>query len=388
MRVISQILIFVSLMFVVLSQAGCGGGGGGGGAAPQLNTLIVFEPHRDPATGEIVPILAESGMGFDAIEVDSPSVVVDSGRPSGDRYLLYYEATAANGDVTIGVVTSDEEDFATLTVGRTQAVSLGGATTAFDKGVTDPTVIVDKSVTFGTSGRYLIWFEGRSGADGSVSTIITAESADGLTWTNFMECTGLAPTFAPVRVADPVVVLDGTLYKMWYEAIATTSGSADGPAVIGYAESTDGVDWTLVDAAGNIDFFADSVFGLGAVGNFDGAGVGAPAVMIDELLPIGHPQRFRMWYEAADSLADPQSTIGYATSADGANFTNPLLPQLVPSSDSIVPLPFDSGDIEHPAIAIDSSLGKTDVGYYLMYYTGDGENGTSPNRIGLRRGRE
>ena len=60
------------------------------------------------------------GNGFDSTEVDSPSVAVDAGRV--DKFLLYYEASNGANDSTIGLVSSDEEDFEVLTIGRTQVV--------------------------------------------------------------------------------------------------------------------------------------------------------------------------------------------------------------------------------------------------------------------------
>lgn len=381
------------LLSLCLSSFGCGGGGGGGSAPPALppetDDQLVFETNRDPATGQILAILQESGAGFDAIEVDSPAVVVDSGRPGADKFLMYYEATAANGDTTIGVISSDEEDFSTLTVGRTQAVALGAAMSGYEGAATDPTVLVDKSVPFGMAGRYHMWFEGRSGAGNSVSTIIHATSADGVTWSNFMSCMGLNPAYGMVRVADPTVIDDGGTFRMWFEAINTLSmGGGDGPGVIGTAESMDGIVWVVTDANGNMGAAAASIFGVGDAGSFDAFSVGAPTVVLDETVAVATAGRYKLWYEAGDTESDTQNTIGYATSADGLTWSNPQLPLLVPSSDSLMPLPFDSGDLEHPAAVLVESIAANQIGRYLLYHTGDGENGASPNRIGLRRGRD
>ena len=45
-------------------------------------------------------------------------------------------------------------------------------------------------------------------------------------------------------------------------------------------------------------------------------------------------------------------------------------------------------DIEHPSAAIDNSIPASSDGHYLLWYTGDGENSASPNRIGLATGRD
>ncbi|MCI0650497.1 MAG: hypothetical protein L0Z55_01290 [Planctomycetes bacterium] len=373
---------------------GCGGGGGGGGvaAAPPggsgTSTEIVYSRHRN-AAGQITPILSESGGGFDAAEVDSPVVAVDSGRPAGDKFLLYYEAQSATGVNTIGVCSANEEDFEVLVILRTLAVGLGAMGSGYEAGATDPAVIVDKSIPFGTGGRYRMWFEGRSGAAGADSSIIHCTSGDGIAWSGFTECTGLAASFASVRIADPTVVEDGGDFRMWFEAVdSTLAGGADGPGVIGYAESQDGVDWQIRDAAGATGLAASPVFETSAAGTFEAPCVGSPSVVLDPTVAVGSARRFLLWYEAADVAGNSTHTIGFATSADGLSWTDPQLPVLAPSSDSLVPLPFDSGDLEHPSAALDIAVPSNLAGHYLLWYSGDGENGASPNRIGFAAGRD
>jgi hypothetical protein len=285
-------------------------------------------------------------------------------------------------------VSSDEEDFESLTVGRTQVIGLGVSGSGYEFAATDPTVLVDKSVPFGVSGRYHMWFEGRSGVSGGTSKIIHCVSGNGIAWSNFQTCLGLDPTFGSVRVADPCVVLDGALFRMWFEAIdGIAAGGADGPATIGYADSTDGVTWILRDAAGQMGAAAGPVFVPGAPQRFDSYSAGSPSVVIDPAEPAGSAMRFKLWYEAGDVAASTENTIGYATSPNGLSWSDPQLPVLVPSSDSLVPLPFDSGDLEHPAAAIDDDVPAATVGHFLLWYTGDGEGGAVPNQIGLARGR-
>jgi hypothetical protein len=348
---------------------------------------IVYSKHRNVSTGLLAPVLGESGAGFDAREVDSPAVTIANGRPAGDKFLLYYEALDGSERTTIGLVTSDEEDFAILTVNRTQVVGLGTNGSPYEFGATDPTVVVDDRPAE-VSRRYKMWFEGRGGANGASSTIVHATSPDGVNWTGFSACTGLSPSFGSVRVADPTVALDGDVFRMWIEAVNSSIGvGADGPGVIGYAESTDGVAWIVSDAAGNTDTAATPVFGPGPSGRFDAYSVNAPSVVIDESVASGVNGRFKLWYEAGDKANDVQNTIGYATSPNGLQWNRLALPILAPSSDLTVPLPFDSGDLEHPAAALISSIAPSVEGHFLLWYTGDGEGGASPNRIGLASGR-
>lgn len=377
---------------VTVALVGCGGGGGGGGSGdgnpPSLDDTLVYADNRDLVTGQIIPVLTESGSGYEAGAVDSPCVVFDSGRPLGDPYLLYYQAMSTGGVSTIGVVSSDEEEFDMFTVGRTQAIGLGAAGSGYSGGATNPTVWLDESVPFGMDGRYHIWFEGRSGPGGGTSTIIHATSENGVTWANFTSCTGLVPSFGTVRVADPTVVYDGDRFKMWFEAINTTAaGGGDGPGSIGYAESLGGIAWLVRDGAGNTGAFAGPVYVRGAAAAFDGDSVNAPSVVLDASFAPGVNGRFQMWYQAEDGGNSVENTIGFATSPDGLTWSNPQAPVARPSADNIMPLPFDSGDLQHPAAVINHAIPPGSLGHYLLYYAADSEGNTTPNRIGLRKGR-
>jgi hypothetical protein len=367
-----------------MALAGCGGNDSpttpnadGPGAT---SGVIEYSRNRNGA-GAIVPVLSEGSGGFDSGEVDSPAMAVDSSRPGGDKFLLYYEADGPGG-VSIGVVTSPEEDLVPLVVGRTVAVAQGAAGQPHAAGATDPTVVVDKR-SGQEAGRYKMWFEGRGGTGGQTSTIMMSVSADGVSWGAPTACTGLAASFASVRVADPSVVLDGSTFRMWFEAIGTSAGGVDGPARIGYAESTDGLSWTVRDAAGNTGSGAAAVFNPAGGTAFDAYTVGSPSVVAD---PDDAAAPWKMWYEAGDRAGDVENTIGFATSADGRTWRRAELPVLMPSSDAHVPLPFDSGDLEHPCALIDASVPVNLEGHFLLWYTGDAEGSATPNRIGLAKG--
>ena len=374
-------ILIAGVLTSCLVAAGCGSDpapttpGPGGG---EVSGQIVYSRDRN-AQSQVAPVFQESGSGFDAGETDSPCVVDDPGRSGGDRFLLYYEAAGTAGTV-IGVVTSGEEDFQPLVTGRTLAVGAGAGGGPYAAGATDPTVVVDKRVGEETR-RYKMWFEGRGGAGGQTSTIMYGTSADGVTWTTFTACTGLGASFASVRVADPAVVLDGATYRLWFEGIDTSTAAGDGPGAIGYAESADGVAWVVKDAAGRTGAAAQPVFSPSA-NPFDAYSVNAPSVVH---VP-GTAAPFRLWYEAGDKAGDVQNTIGYATSVDGLTWARATLPVLTPSSDLTVPLPFDSGDLEHPTAIIDTTLPDIMDGHFLLWYSGDPEGGGAPNRIGLATG--
>jgi hypothetical protein len=362
--------------------AACGGGssGGGGGGVDLGAAPLTFEKNRDGG-GDIAPVLTESTGGFDEDEIDSPSVVDDAAR--ADRYLLFYEGTDTSASPTdsIGVVTSSEEDFATLTVTRTLAfdptTNGSGAFTADDGGATDPSVIVDKSVSPSTLGRYKMWYEARSTT--GASSIVFCQSANGTAWEGFTVCTGLSSGTASIRIADPSVIKDGATWRMWFER----TNEADGSATIGYATSPDGTTWTMRDADGDTGTAAGPVFKPKGSGRFDSFSVGSPSVVKDSAAFTGYA--FIMFFEAGDNPAATESKIGMALSQDGLEWDRFTPEVLAPSSDALGV--FDTGDIEHPAIVIDDGVAPTSAGYFLLYYAGDSESNATPNRIGLAVGK-
>jgi hypothetical protein len=369
-------------LWALLVFCGCGGDDPSGpdadpGPLPTTESFQ-FERNRSAQTGNIHPVLTESGSGFDAREVDSPSVVMDTSRAGGDAYLLFYEATDGGGASSIGVVSSANANFVTLSIGRTQLFSAGPAGSGYENGATDPTVLIDDGPA--SSARYRMWFEGRSGG-GSVSAIFTSSSDDGLNWTLPQRCGGLNPSFGTARVADPSVLVDAGGYRMWFEAL-----DISGIGRIGHAVSTDGVNWEIRDAVGNSGNTAAAVFEPRSEAAFDGHSVNAPSVTIDVSEPVGSPYRYQLWYEAGDVPGATESTIGLANSNDGLSWVRLDLPVLAPSSDSLIPLPFDSGDLEHPSVWIDLARDRDESGHFMLWYTGDGEGNSSPNRIGFARG--
>ncbi len=374
-------LLCLTIPFLV---NGCGGNDSPTNPNPgEMDTSgdIEYSRNRNSA-GAVVPILPESAGGFDSIEVDSPSMAVDGGRPAGDKFMLYYEADGPGG-TTIGLVTSSEEDLLPVTLNRTQVVGLGPAGGPYSSAATDPTVIVDKRVGQENS-RYKIWFEGRSGTNGQTSTILYGTSSDGISWSSFTPCQGLAVNITQVRAADPSVILDGNTYKMWFEAISTSSGGLDGVQSVGYAESVDGVNWVVKGPGGSQGETAQAVFTAAGGTAFDSYSVGSPSVVHD---PDDATAPWKLWYEAGNTSFDVQNTIGYATSIDGFTWNRSPLPMLNPSSDNRIPLPFDSGDLEHPCAFINTSIPLNIEGHFLLWYSGDSEGSLTPNRIGIVKGR-
>ena len=115
-------------------------------------------------------------------------------------------------------------------------------------------------------------------------------------------------------VGAACVIEDGSAYKMWYTGLSPGLPPA---LEIGYADSTDGIDWTK-------DTTNNPVLPKGDPGEWGGRGVGVGCVAkIDGT--------YNMWYTGYKGYdeAGIEVAIGYATSPDGIDWTkdttNPVL---------------------------------------------------------------
>ena len=167
-----------------------------------------------------------------------------------------------------------------------------GAAGAWDAyGAYNPTVIRDGST-------YKIWYHGH---DGSQSRIGYATSPDGINWTKRPTAVlDLGPSGAwdTIGVGAPTVIKDGATYKMWYE------GYDGWWWRIGYATSTDGINWTK--HSGN------PVIKEGPSGSWNEGHNGGPSVV-----KVG--SAYHMLFAGNDADGTPR--IAYATSTDGVSWT-------------------------------------------------------------------
>ena len=169
--------------------------------------------------------------------------------------------------------------------------------------VTDPAVVRDGPTSY-------VMYYAATADDSSGPAIFRATSSDGRNWTKRDADLG-TPKLDPVLqgsdgefdahgVYGPDVIYDasdsGAPYKMWY------SGRGDVFTRVGYATSTDGVNWTKAP-----DFVLDH----GRPGARDSFAAAHPSVMKDGAT-------WKMWYEGDDST---QKSIAYATSPDGLTWS-------------------------------------------------------------------
>ncbi len=162
------------------------------------------------------------------------------------------------------------------------------------------------------NGQYKMWYSSYKGGT-SPGYFGYATSPDGIHWTKYSGNPVFGPGSAAWEAAGPyscnVVPKQGG-YKMWYDGynLAITTFK------IGYAESSDGINW-IRDTVNN------PVLDVGSTGQWDGVGVGSPSV-------AGIGDSLYMWY--VGNQGGNGGWTGLAVSKDGrTNWTryasNPVL---------------------------------------------------------------
>jgi predicted GH43/DUF377 family glycosyl hydrolase len=166
------------------------------------------------------------------------------------------------------------------------------------------------------SSRYEMWFTASAGPgtpNWRPYRIGFATSPDGISWTVYPNPV-LEPdagTWDETTVDHATVLRENGEYKMWYTGWSLTSPEFK----IGYATSTNGIDWTK-------EMLHNPILGPGIAAWEDG-GVGYCTVMS---VPGGG---YKMWYCGLNQTWVPDSgRTGYATSSDGISWqrmNNPVL---------------------------------------------------------------
>ena len=142
-------------------------------------------------------------------------------------------------------------------------------------------------------------------------------------------------------VANPNVMLDKNIFKMWY------GGSIGSTAKIGYATSSNELKWEKLN---------NFIIGPNPIEGWDEYEVSNPSVL------YSNSKKYEMWYIAASSRWQggyDTSRVRYATSEDGIHWT--LYPKYVLRGDNGA---WDSGGINR-GISVVSVNGE-----YKMWYTG------------------
>ncbi len=199
-------------------------------------------------TQDATPVMSGTAKGWDVNGIYTASVLKD-----GDTYRMWYAGREASGVREIGYATSPD-GLAWTKVGTGPVLTTANPWEAGN--VYYPSVIKDGDV-------YKMYYSGRAVnvPDNSPPEICYATSADGINWdkpnlglfdfggstaNNIVMPLGAAGSFDVTRATHPHVIKDGDVYRMWYggydEDATTTDPTTEW--AIGYATSTDGINWT------------------------------------------------------------------------------------------------------------------------------------------------
>lgn len=268
----------------------------------------------------------ESGCGgyWDSAAVRDPSMIDE-----GDTLKIWYTGYDGQGGAeAIGYAFSvDGGDSWTCHGSPVLEIGTGGAWDSWS--VNAPFVMRDGS-------DYVMYYAGV--INGDTSQVGKATSPDGINWTKEPSNPVLPSNASDWDhvIAYKTVLKEGLLYRMWYAAIEFGAGVT---FKIGYAESSDGTDWTK--HAGNP-----------ITGN-----VTPPAWEPDGMSTLDvarrgeeDDDRLEMWYSGVDMDKDnPGVKLGSAVSADGLDWvkdaSNPFLEQGAPGT-------CDSGDLTAPSAIV------------------------------------
>ena len=164
-----------------------------------------------------------------------------------DRKYLYYQGWSLGVTVPFYVFTGlAVSDDGGETFTRVSTAPIHGRSAIDPFMVSSPWVVVE-------DGRWRMWYVSGTGwhmrddvADHYYVHVKYAESADGINWTLTGHVALDYGSAAEYALARPVVVLDPDCYRMWYSHRGSSYR-------IGYAESPDGLTWTRRDEEVGID---------------------------------------------------------------------------------------------------------------------------------------
>ncbi|MCU0435894.1 MAG: T9SS type A sorting domain-containing protein [Bacteroidia bacterium] len=203
--------------------------------------------------------------------------------------------------------------------------------------------------------RYRMWYSGKQ-YDTALTTgnykVCYATSPNGINWTKYagnpVLTAGSSADWNNLLISNVSVLRDGDTLKLWF---ASPDGflnnqPTDGKGNIGYATSTDGINWIK---------YPNPVLIAGVGNSPDSAVVAEPSV-----LKIGNT--YHMWYSMINSWAIENFVVGYASSTDGINWikhnANPVLPLGGFGA-------WDRYWAAHPGVVYNAQNGDL-----FMYYTG------------------
>jgi len=269
--------------------------------------LILLSSHPSLGQGEFYrypdnPVLGNGG--WDGKRADAPFVL----REGGTYFMWYAGGSLRHPNPTHGIGYATSPDGESWRKYQGNPILTRGLSGSWDvSGISSPSII-----RLGDT-----YFMAYAGTNDVFWRIGLAASSDRVTWTKYsgnpVFTQGEYGEWDDQGVGDPMVIFDGTEFKMYYTGYDGSTTRTQ----IGLATSTDGLTW---NRAPN-----NPVLTEGSSGDWDRTGVASPFVFFDDLT-------YYMWYSgyANWNLDNPYYSIGLATSTDGYNWEkvdslNPIL---------------------------------------------------------------
>jgi len=264
----------------------------------------------------------------------------------GTEYVMYIRIDT---NFTAAIYRGTSTDGADWTISPTPVLRTGPS------GSWDASTVFSPSVVWNGTG-YMMYYVGDGAVNSStypanVRQIGVAFSSDGISWTKYAGNPVIThgPAWYDSRFTrGPSVIFDDGMYKMWYYGTAQLNYNA--AASIDLATSSDGVHWTKYP---NNPVFLGFRYS-------------------DNTTSSDYPSVVKVNGTYLMAFSGYSADIGYATSADGINwsFDNQTNVLLTTSG-------WHTGFIDEPSILIDG-------GRVLLWYDGiDASNRTSPYISGV-----
>lgn len=227
--------------------------------------------------------------------------------------------------------------------------------------------------------NYILIYNGRNST--TDQQLGVAFSSDGVNFekeANPILSFGASGSFDDVHLAQPSIVLHDDMYYLYYSAWSGTKYT------VGLATSADALSWTKIGM----------VLDVGQPGTWDANLVYMPHVVYDQYAQPN--ERWNMWYLGSGSSG---FQAGYATSADGQNWTksnsNPVIPRGTGSAwdvgGIISPTYYEQGDtsyIIYEGYNSDFSQSSLGVAWFTnphSVYTKSAANPVLTNRSAARQ---
>jgi uncharacterized repeat protein (TIGR01451 family) len=249
-------------------------------------TITVDAPICSLTKYEENPVLDVGAPGsWDEDWVLDPSVLY-----TDSTYWMWYSGYGSSDIFQIGLATSPDG----LTWIRSEANPVVTSSQSWEiNGVSGPSVLLD-----GTT--FKMWYTGVD--EFGVARIGYATSSDGILWTKYADNPvldiGAGGSWEDEDIAKPTVIKFKNSYHLWY------SGFDGSVSRIGYATSSDGMEWTKDTA--------NPVLDVGHVGDWDWLTIYGP-----DVVKVG--DTLRMWYSG--ETLPPSWQTGFAESVDGSLWT-------------------------------------------------------------------